>query len=378
MTSFLSTAYYKTKPVKAFVSLALVLVLAMSAMLASLSVSAEETLTYGYFNYVVDDDGVCITEYTGNGGDVSIPNMIDDKSVIAIGDEAFWYRDDVTNVDLPDYLEYIGIRAFQGCSSLDAIVLPDTVIEIGDACFESCKNLKAINIPADLLYVGAFAFDDTPWITRFEDNTSIIFGGKVFYKYLGNSPVVSIPKGVTGISANAFEGNTKIEYVSIPESTLFIGDMCFLNCPKLKVISLPDELYYMGASAFGYHSTSESSETVMYDGVTIYANEGTLGADYAKEYEITLKSPADHATPDELPEAETCTVKDYISEEGEKQGLFSSGNNLAAFIIITASCVGIVGGLALVFGIREKKLSKEKKQRNEQKAKNNSSKRKKK
>ena len=75
----------------------------------SVSVSAAETLVYGDFEYSINDDNtVTITKYTGNGGDVTIPDTIDDKSVTSIG-----------------------IGAFSNCKGLTSITIPDSVTEYG-------------------------------------------------------------------------------------------------------------------------------------------------------------------------------------------------------------------------------------------------------
>lgn len=356
------TIFKKTFNLKQFISLVLALGVMMTAMCAvSFSASAEEdgeTLTHGYFEYTVEEGDVCITAYTGDGGDVSIPNMINDMSVVAIGDEAFWYQDNLTAIDLPDYLEYIGARAFQGCSLLDSVTIPDSVMEIGDAAFCDCSSLASVNIPSGLTYVGGGAFDNTLWIKRFEDNTSIIFGGRVFYKYLGDAEVVNIPEGVIGISGNAFTGKKTLTYVNIPDSVVFIGDYAFFGCPELKSLSIPDGVYYMGVYSMGYNALNENGEEKNEEFV-LYANPDTLGAEYADKYEIQLKSPSEHATPDELPDAETCVARDLKNDGGSKGAGKLNTNGVVAIVLIIVSCTLIIGGLSLFFSIREKKLKKE-------------------
>lgn len=358
------TALIKNSTAKRCVSIILMtLVFAMILSIAQgVSAAEADTKIYGSFEYVVEDGAVCITKYNGAGGDVAIPDTIDNKTVSSIGDEAFWYRSDVTAVDLPSDLEYIGARAFQGCSMLATIALPDTVREIGDACFSDCTELVSVNVPSNLLYVGGFAFDNTPWITRYSDNTSIIFGDTVYYKYLGDAETVVIPDGITGISSNAFEGKTDLKYVSIPDSTLFIGDYCFLNCENLKGLSFPDGIYFIGGYCFGYKTVQGQQEPELYDDVTVYASKEKLGATYAKDCNIKFMDISQAPTPDELPEAESCTTKPYVTKKTENTGWFKNKNSLAALIIIVVSCAVIIGGVTVVLTINEKKNKKNKKQ----------------
>lgn len=355
----------KTVTFKKLISLLMAAVLTVCMLsVAVFSASAEDdevvTGTFGSFEYEIYDGEVCITGFTGDGGDVFIPNVIEDQTVVAIGEEAFWYCKDITAVSMPSSLEFIGARAFQGCSSLTEITLPDTVVEIAAAAFCDCTSLTSINIPADLIYVGGAAFDNTPWITRFEDNTSVILGGRVFYKYLGNAEVVNIPAGVTGISGNAFDSNTTLTYVNIPDSVLFIGDYAFFGCENLKGVSLSDNIYYMGAYSFGYRALTESGEGDVIEDFVLYAEDGTLAADYAEEYQVQRKTQGHFATLDELPEAESCTAKELDTGSDKKSVWLGNSNAVITLVIIVVSCVGIVGGLYVFFAIKEKKEKKAK------------------
>ncbi len=338
------------------------LVLMSVGLTGTLVVSAdtEGEKTQGYFKYIRSDDGVHITEYTGPGGDVYIPDTIDDGVIVGIEEEVFWYRDDITAVRLPQYLEIIGERAFQGCSALTSLVLPDTVYELRDACFDSCTALESINIPADLFYVGAFVFDSTPWIKRFDGNTSIIFGGRVFYKYFGDAETVVIPKGVLSISANAFEGNETLSYISIPDTVGCIGNFAFYNCPALKSVRIPESVFTMGEYTFGCYDDLEAKEIAVYDDFVVYSEEkdengeSFVAATFCKERGIELRSPALFATPDELPEAELCVVKN--NEDGGKgKGLNINDNAWIMIVIVVVSCVGVIGGIYLVVTMLEKK-----------------------
>lgn len=359
------TTFKKAFNLKNFISLLMIflsLVMIMSFSVTNASADDDvKTGTFGHFEYEIYEGEVCITGFTGEGGDVFIPNVIEDQTVVAIGEEAFWYCKDITAVSMPSNLEYIGARAFQGCSSLKEIVLPDSVVEIGAAAFCDCTSLASLNVPASLIYAGAFAFDNTPWITRFEDNTSIIIGGRVFYKYLGDAEVVNIPTGVTGISGNAFDGKQNLTYVNIPNTVLFVGDYAFFRCENLKSVSLPDNIYYMGAYSFGYKAVTESGEGDVIEDFVLCANEGTLAADYAKEYGLQWKTPAHFATMDELPDAEKCTAAELPESTKDQTAWLGNKNSVITLVIIVISCTGIIGGLYLYFAIKEKKDKKDKK-----------------
>lgn len=347
---------FRNMSIKKTISIISVACLVLSLFcFAGVSVSADdsEIKTYGYFEYYESTDGIAINKYIGEElSDVSIPNTIDDQPVVYIANEAFWYCDELIAVDLPDYLEYIGARAFQGCKNLSVLQIPDSVYEIGDAAFDGCSALTDFTIPAELVYVGNGAFDGTQWIKKFEGNDSVILGGRIFYKYTGSASVVNIPSTIKSISANAFAGNQTITYVNIPESLLFIGPYAFYDCPELKSVCVPDGIYYLGNYSMGFNTVDNAGNTVKNEGFVLYANDDTLGADYAKEWEIERKAAKFNPTPDEMPAEEICVAKDTSSDTSDAP---ENENTLVALILIIAACVVVIGGLYAYFSIADKK-----------------------
>ena len=76
-------------------------------------------------------DGWEIIGYTGKGGALKLPDEIDGRPVLAIGDEAFFEVDDLIQIEIPDSVTYIGDYAFEGCIGLTELKIPDSVTEIG-------------------------------------------------------------------------------------------------------------------------------------------------------------------------------------------------------------------------------------------------------
>ena len=90
------------------------------------------------FKYEVDDGKVTITDYTGAGGDVVVPDTIDGRPVTCIGDNAFCYCTGLTSITLPEGCTTIGYYAFSGCTNLTSITLPDRC-SIGEGAFKGCQ-----------------------------------------------------------------------------------------------------------------------------------------------------------------------------------------------------------------------------------------------
>lgn len=90
-------------------------------------------------DFKIDDRGVLI-EYTGEGGDVVVPD-----GVISIGRKPFWNSiTTLTSVTLPDSVKVIQDQGFFGCRNLTSITIPDGIAEIGGDAFGYCDSLTSL------------------------------------------------------------------------------------------------------------------------------------------------------------------------------------------------------------------------------------------
>ena len=91
-------------------------------------VSEDLTLTYGNFEYVIrrvtpqgaqiGQEVIIITRYLGNTQEVTIPSVINGRTVVAIGDFAFTQNVNIRRVTIPGSISEIGHFAFLGASAL--------------------------------------------------------------------------------------------------------------------------------------------------------------------------------------------------------------------------------------------------------------------
>ena len=109
--------------------------------------------------------------YNGSETDVTLPAFFRayDGTVVAeyqINYDAFYERNDLTSITIPNSVTSIGGSAFAYCTSLTSITIPDSVRSIGNYAFEDCYKLvevynkSSLNITAgseDNGYAGYYA-----------------------------------------------------------------------------------------------------------------------------------------------------------------------------------------------------------------------------
>lgn len=104
--------------------------------------------------------GVEITSIgkTASDGVYNIPQEIDGKTVVGIGEAAFYNEQGLKAITLPSSLKYISAKAFYGCKSLGEIQIPSGVTSIGNNAFTNCRKLSKIYIASNNISIDTYAF----------------------------------------------------------------------------------------------------------------------------------------------------------------------------------------------------------------------------
>jgi len=148
-----------------------------------------------------------ILRYNGKGGNVIIPEKIDEMPVTVIGLHAFREKN-LNSITIPDSIVSIGGGAF--CTNkLTHVTIPDNVFHIGQEAFEY-NMLAKIVIPENVteIYVSTFAHNKL---------TDVV-----------------IPTGVTAIGSGAFEDN-ELANIVIPDSVTRIGNYAFRDNKLIRI-----------------------------------------------------------------------------------------------------------------------------------------------
>jgi len=232
--------------------------------------------------------------YLGVDGaiDVEVSLPYDLKTIAA---EAFTYSYGLKSLELPNYVESIGNRAFHGCHNLARIAIdqsgvsvkvydvkgnciiannvvvygcytatiPEGVKSIGSHAFAGQKRLKSITIPSSVESIkyleeefGAFAYSALESITFAEGSQLKSISPYAFY-YCESLKSIDLPNSLTTIGDGAFLECYALESVTLGSSVETIGASAF-NCAPISSIIIPASVKSIGNRTFANCRALES------------------------------------------------------------------------------------------------------------------------
>lgn len=282
----------------------LVVLLTMLALVLT-GCSGEKATKAEYFTYIVETDGtVTITGYIGNERAVVIPKKIDGHKVCCIGDKAFAENTFISTITIQKGVRSIGHSAFSGCENLTEVILPNTVEFIGLCAFQKTK-ITSITIPEGVtgIYTDTFAYCSR--LKEVNLPSSIAYIDKHAFAYCESLKEIVIPDFVHSIGDAAFKCCTKLTTITMPAkinksylSYATIGQFAFYECESLQNFVVPEGIYTIRAGAFMNCSslkeitipesvTSINTSCRSFDGCDlekINVKEGSYAAEYFKNH----------------------------------------------------------------------------------------------
>jgi len=250
------------------------------------------------FEYYTNGNTILITRYTGPGGVVAVPEIINGLPVVGIGFETFCGNTNLNTVAIPKSVVGFSWGAFGGCpnlteitvdalnpflSSLEGVLfnkdqtvliqypegkpgtyaIPDSVTNIGREAFAGCVNLTELRIGTNLTSIMWDALISCPRLTAFSVaalNASFSsVDGVLFNKsqsILLRCPQVragsyAMPNGVTGLGWGAFLNCAGLTNIFIPDSVAgSISAYAFHGCAGLRRITIPSGVSYLLSYSF--------------------------------------------------------------------------------------------------------------------------------
>ena len=279
---------------------------------------SQDGIKYRLHNSTLTADIIKAETTTSLSGDVVIPSSIsyDSKiySVTVIEGSAFEYNRNITSVTIPDTItsingEYaflscvnlvsvvfagtpkiteIPSRTFSACNKLSSINIPESVTDFGAQVFSGCISLVSITIPPNATGVYGSMFDGCSSLTEinvdennanYSDIDGVLFNKaqNEIIKYPAGKTAITydIPKNVTRISSDAFEGCSNLTNLTIPSSVTYIGNNAFEGCSNLTSITIPSSVTYIREFAF---RGCTNLKTVYCDSVRAYTSADSFSS----------------------------------------------------------------------------------------------------
>ena len=172
--------------------------------------TGEESMTAEGFKYREIEGGLELCAYTGTAEDVVIPDTIDGKAVVAIGDMAFWINDSIKSVVIGENIQRIGEEAFYSCNLLSQITFSNSVREIGKQAFYHCQALSKVRLPDNIIEISESAFASCIVLSQ-----------------------INIPGTITKINDRVFNGCNELIKIEIPASIKAIGEFAIPQRTKI-------------------------------------------------------------------------------------------------------------------------------------------------
>ncbi|MGA2248088.1 MAG: leucine-rich repeat protein [Verrucomicrobiota bacterium] len=98
------------------------------------------------FIFTTNNGTITITQYTGSGGDVTIPDTINGLPVTTVGQTSFYQVSSLNSVTFGTNVTTIANNAIFQCPSLASVTIPATVTNIGSGPMVDCKSLTTISV----------------------------------------------------------------------------------------------------------------------------------------------------------------------------------------------------------------------------------------
>ncbi|MBE6709199.1 MAG: hypothetical protein E7578_08170 [Ruminococcaceae bacterium] len=174
----------------------------------------------------VIENGV-LTQYTGDGGNVVIPDGVTTIDEWALSDNNSTNASKITSITIPPSVKIIKEYAFAHCTELKSVSLSEGLVNVGTSAFWDCPKLTEIKIPSTLKYLSEGMFHECTGLTK-----------------------ITLPNTLTKIINGAFSKCYALESITIPDSVIFIGAGAFSKCTSLKEIHIPKNVSEIDSFAF--------------------------------------------------------------------------------------------------------------------------------
>lgn len=151
--------------------------------------------------------------------------------ITTIGDDAFNYCRNISNISLPEGITTVGKKAFYECTNLECMTLGANIKSFGEKAFDNCISLFSLHISS----IGDWCqieFADPTANPIYHSGVIVINGKKV--------TTLAIPAWISKINNYAFYNCATISGVKIPKTITNIGKDAFYGCEGVAKVDIED------------------------------------------------------------------------------------------------------------------------------------------
>lgn len=190
---------------------------------------------YAYVTALPDD-----AKYTGC---VTVPDSIKYRRkkypVMGVAQSAFYNCKELTQVNLPAYVNWIGESAFSGCENLQTCPIPEGSCTVHAYAFRGCNSLRELSIPSGCT-IMRYAFAGCRGLE------------KIVFERAKQEEIIVINFDNSYVREGAFSGCTSLRQVVIEKKTFSFSSHgidddkykfipIFADCPNLTEFIIADD-----------------------------------------------------------------------------------------------------------------------------------------
>lgn len=233
---------------------------------------------------------------------VVIPNVIEGKKVIAVGNYAFKGCVGIEKIIVSEGIEILGNGVFLNCRGLKEVSLPTSLRGIGSTDATGCpkilgceikyegafeySGLESVTVPDGVKYVGENSFAGCSKLKRAVLPDKLKEIKENTFRWCKSLREVELPRELDAVRISAFEGCDVLQTVDLPEGVTSIEEGAFAGCKGLESIYIPDSVIEIGGGkGTGFLKTfGEPDER--HENFTIRCNRGSYAMQYARAQQI--------------------------------------------------------------------------------------------
>lgn len=233
---------------------------------------------------------------------VVIPNVIEGKKVIAVGNYAFKGCVGIEKIIVSEGIEILGNGVFLNCRGLKEVSLPTSLRGIGSTDATGCpkilgseikyegafeySGLESVTVPEGVKYIGENSFAGCSQLKRAVLSDKLREIKENTFRWCKSLREVTFPRELNAVRISAFEGCSALRTVDLPEGVTSVEEGAFAGCKSLESIYIPDSVSEIGGGkGTGFLKTfGEPDER--HENFSIRCHIGSYAMQYARAQQI--------------------------------------------------------------------------------------------